>query len=61
MQHWLPDNFGYDPAGNPTSFKGITKAYNSNNQQTGTGFSHDSNGNPTNYGGTTMTLILRIE
>jgi YD repeat-containing protein len=50
------DNFGYDSAGNPTSFKGITKSYNSNNQQTGTGFSHDSNGNPTNYGGTTLTF-----
>ncbi|HEY3039307.1 MAG TPA: RHS repeat-associated core domain-containing protein [Pyrinomonadaceae bacterium] len=50
------DNFGYDSAGNPTSFKGITKAYNSNNQQTGTGYSHDGNGNPTNYGGTTLTF-----
>jgi RHS repeat-associated protein len=50
------DNFGYDSAGNPTSFKGITKSYNSNNQQTGTGFSHDGNGNPTNYGGTTLTF-----
>jgi RHS repeat-associated protein len=50
------DNFGYDSAGNPTSFKGITKSYNSNNQQTGTGFTHDGNGNPTNYGGTTLTF-----
>src|SRR5206468_7351020 len=45
------DNFSYDSAGNPTSFKGITKSYNSNNQQTGTGFSHDGNGNPTSYNG----------
>jgi RHS repeat-associated protein len=50
------DNFGYDSAGNPTSFKGITKSYNSNNQQSGTGFSHDGNGNPTNYGGTALTF-----
>jgi len=28
------DNFAYDSAGNPTSFKGVTKNYNSNNQQT---------------------------
>jgi len=50
------DNFGYDSAGNPTSFKGVTKSYNSNNQQTGTGFSHDGNGNPTTYNGTTLTF-----
>jgi RHS repeat-associated protein len=50
------DNFGYDSAENPTSFKGIMKSYNSNNQQTGTGFSHDGNGNPTNYGGTTLSF-----
>lgn len=50
------DNFAYDSAGNPTSFKGITKSYNSNNQQTGTGFSHDGNGNPTTYGGATLTF-----
>jgi len=50
------DNFGFDSAGNPTTFKGVTKTYNSNNQQTGTGFSHDGNGNPTNYGGTTLTF-----
>lgn len=50
------DSFGYDSAGNPTSFKGVTKAYNSNNQQTGTGFSHDANGNPTSYSGTTLTF-----
>jgi hypothetical protein len=36
--------------------KGVTKSYNSNNQQTGTGFTHDGNGNPTNYGGTPLTF-----
>src|SRR6185295_7044314 len=50
------DNFAYDSAGNPTSFKGVTKSYNSNNQQTGTGFVYDSNGNPTTYNGATLTF-----
>ncbi len=50
------DNFGYDSAGNPTSFKGVSKSYNSNNQQTGTGFTFDGNGNPTSYGGTSLTF-----
>lgn len=50
------DNFSYDAAGNPTSFKGLTKSYNSNNQQTGTGFGYDGNGNPTTYGGTTLSF-----
>ncbi|MEK6280582.1 MAG: RHS repeat-associated core domain-containing protein [Acidobacteriota bacterium] len=50
------DNFGYDSAGNPTSFKGVTKIYNSNNQQTVTGFTHDGNGNPITYNGTTLTF-----
>jgi RHS repeat-associated protein len=50
------DNFGFDSSGNPTTFKGQTKTYNSNNQQTGTGFAHDSNGNATTYGGVTLTF-----
>jgi RHS repeat-associated protein len=50
------DDFGYDSAGNPTSFKGVSKFYNTNNQQTGTGYSYDGNGNPTTYGGTTLTF-----
>ena len=50
------DNFAYDTAGNPTTFKGVTKSYNSNNQQTGTGFAHDGNGNPTTYAGTTLAF-----
>jgi len=49
------DSFGYDSAGNPTTFKGITKTYNSNNQQTGTGLSYNGNGNPTTYNSTTLT------
>ena len=34
----------------------MTKSYNSNNQQTGTGFVSDGNGNPTTYGGTSVTF-----
>src|SRR6266849_8682219 len=44
------------PPSNPTSFKGITKSYNSNNQQIGTGFVHDGNGTPTTYAGTTLAF-----
>jgi RHS repeat-associated protein len=50
------DNFAYDSAGNPTTFKGQTKTYNSNNQQTGTGFSYNGNGDPTTYGSTTLNF-----
>jgi len=50
------DGFSYDTAGNPTSFLGTSKSYNSNNQQTGTGFSYDSNGNPTAYNGVSLTF-----
>jgi RHS repeat-associated protein len=50
------ESYGYDSAGNPTTFKGLSKTYNSNNQQTGTGFSYDGNGNPTTYGSTTLTF-----
>jgi uncharacterized protein RhaS with RHS repeats len=50
------DDFGFDSSGNPTSFKGTTKSYNSNNQQTGTGFTYDSNGNPTAYNGVSLTF-----
>ncbi|MCA1568617.1 MAG: DUF6531 domain-containing protein [Acidobacteria bacterium] len=46
------DTFAYDGAGNAISFKGVTKTYNANNQQTGAGFTHDANGNPTTYKGT---------
>ena len=34
----------------------MTKTYNSNNQQTNTGFTHNSNGNPTTYAGATLTF-----
>lgn len=45
------NTFAYDPAGNPLTFKGVTKTYNANNQQTGTGFAYDAMGNPTTYKG----------
>ena len=46
------DNFAYDTAGNPTTWKGSTRTYNSNNQRTGSGtFAYDGNGNPTTYTG----------
>lgn len=45
--------FGYDAAGNPTTFKGLTRAYNVNNQDTVNVY--DSSGNPTTYQGVGMT------
>ncbi|MEJ5251431.1 MAG: RHS repeat-associated core domain-containing protein [Armatimonadota bacterium] len=44
-------NFGYDPAQNPTLFKGQSRTYNSNNQLVGMGFGYDGNGNPVLYKG----------
>jgi RHS repeat-associated protein len=46
-------NFGYDAAGNATTFKGVTHAYNTNNQDTGD--TYDNNGNPTTYQSVGMT------
>jgi RHS repeat-associated protein len=50
------NSFGYDSAGGPTSFRGTSKTYNSNNQQTGTGFAHDNNGNPITYNGAALAF-----
>ena len=49
----LTDSFAYDAAGNATTFQGQSNTYNSNNQQTGTGYSYDNNGNPTTYSSST--------
>jgi len=49
------DNFAYDSASNPTTFRGTTLTFNNSNELTVAGFSYDSNGNPTTYGGTTFT------
>lgn len=45
------NNFGFDGAGNPTTFKGIAGTFNSDNQSTL--YTHDGNGNPTTYKGVT--------
>lgn len=50
------ESFGYDGAGNPTSFKGVTQAFNIDNQQTSPStFAYDGDGNPTTYAGTGCT------
>jgi hypothetical protein len=45
---WL-HGFGYDLAGNPTTFKGVSQTFNSNNQNTAV--VHDGEGNPATHGG----------
>ena len=45
----------YDSAVNPTTFRGQTRTYNSNNQLTNTGYAFDYNGNATTLRGTTLT------
>ena len=55
------NNFAYDGgtitgAGNPTSFKGATNTYNSDNQLTNTGYTYDGEGNPTSYKGNSLTF-----
>ncbi|MBI5834810.1 MAG: RHS repeat protein [Armatimonadetes bacterium] len=50
------DAYAYDNAGNPTSWRGATRTFNSDNQETtGANWTYDGNGNPTSYGGTTCT------
>ena len=46
--------FGYDGAGNSTTYKGVTKTFNADNQSTAN--TYDGNGNPTVYNGTTLTF-----
>ena len=53
--------FGYDGGtaggpGNPTSFKGATNTFNSDNQVTNTGYGYDGNGSPTTYKGAALTF-----
>ncbi|HEV2473213.1 MAG TPA: RHS repeat-associated core domain-containing protein, partial [Chthonomonadales bacterium] len=48
------NSFGYDSAFNPTTFRGATLTFNSDNQNTADTF--DGNGNPTTYNGTTLTF-----
>ena len=47
-------NFGYDAAGNPTTLRGATRAFNSDNQYTGS--TYDNDGNPTHYNGRTLVF-----
>jgi RHS repeat-associated protein len=49
-------NFGYDTAGNPTTFKGASQTFNSDNQRSASGFVFDGNGNPTTYSGTSLSF-----
>ena len=46
--------FAYDPAGNPTTFRGVSFGYNADNQNTA--FGYDGNGNPTSYKGATLAF-----
>ena len=58
------NNYAYDAAGNPTTFKGQARTYNSKNQLTGgTGlagsFAYDGEGNSTTYNGQTIAFDTR--
>ena len=48
--------FAYDSAGNPTTFAGQTRTYNSRNQLQGSGMVHDASGNPTTYNGVALSF-----
>ncbi|NSW77857.1 MAG: RHS repeat protein [Chthonomonadetes bacterium] len=48
--------FVYDPAQNPTQFKGQSRTYNANNQLIGAGFAYDGNGNPVLYKGVNLSF-----
>jgi RHS repeat-associated protein len=50
------ESFGYDGAGNPTTFDSLTEGFNADNQQTGSTFTYDGNGNPTTYAGATLAF-----
>lgn len=46
--------YGYDGAGNPTTFRGAPRTYNWNNQDTAN--TYDNNGNPVTYSGTALSF-----
>jgi len=48
------NSFGYDGAGNPTTFKGATQTFTNANQNTTYGY--DGNGNATSYKGKTLAF-----
>lgn len=47
--------FGYDAAGNSTTFKGATRTFDNDSRLTGASFVYDGNGNATTYNGTAAT------
>ena len=50
------NGFGYDPAGNPTTFRGGSpNSFTADNQISGAGYTYDGNGNPTTYKGLSLT------
>jgi len=48
------NGYGYDPSGNPTTFKSLTSMFNVNNQNTA--YTYDGDGNPTTYKATTLAF-----
>jgi RHS repeat-associated protein len=51
------NTFAYDGAENPTTFRGVSgKTYNSNNQNSGSGYAFDGDGNPTTYSGSSFVF-----
>src|SRR5579884_1868676 len=48
------NTFGYDGAFNPSTFRGATNTFNSDNQNTANGY--DGNGNPTTYKGVSLSF-----
>src|SRR5579884_125024 len=50
------NNFAYDAAFNPTTFRGASHSFNTNNQFTDSGYGYDGNGDPTSYQGTTLAF-----
>ena len=47
-------SYGYDAAGNPTTFRGVASGFNVNNQNGA--FTFDKNGNPTSYRGVPLAF-----
>ncbi|MBS1712976.1 MAG: hypothetical protein JST30_01430 [Armatimonadetes bacterium] len=47
-------SFAFDDAGNPTTFRGASQSFNSDNQRSATGYAFDGNGSPTTYAGATF-------
>src|SRR5579884_2262329 len=50
------NTFAYDAAFNPTTFRGATNTFNTDNQFTNSGYVYDGNGDPTTYQGATLAF-----